>query len=105
MSDLTLKLPEYLHQQLSYLATKEGISLNQYIVYALTRQVSSNYVVKALSETEINQQKKDFQELLDDLGTADSEEINSFLSNREKVEPEAELTEDVLKKFKSLINK
>jgi HicB family len=93
-----------LHQQLSYLATKEGISLNQYIVYALTRQVLSNYLVKALSETEINQQKKDFQELLDDLGTADSEEINSFLSNREKVEPEAELTEDVLKKFHNLIN-
>lgn len=104
MRNLTLILPEYLHQQLSYLATKEGISLNQYIVYALTRQVSSNYVVKALSETEINQQKKDFQELLDDLGTADSEEINSFLSNREKVETEAELTEDVLKKFHNLIN-
>lgn len=34
MSRLTLRLPESLHQQLSYQASQEGVSLNQYIVYA-----------------------------------------------------------------------
>ena len=33
MSRLTLRLPETLHQQLANLAEREGISLNQYIVY------------------------------------------------------------------------
>ena len=42
MSRLTLRLPETLHQQLCHLAEDEGVSLNQYIVYALTRQVASN---------------------------------------------------------------
>jgi hypothetical protein len=38
MSRLTLRLPETLHHQLTGLADREGVSLNQYIVYALTRQ-------------------------------------------------------------------
>jgi hypothetical protein len=104
MSSLTLRLPDYLQQQLNYLATKEGISLNQYIVDVLTRQVSSSYLVKAIPENEIKQQKQDFQTLLDDLGEASEEEIRTFLHDREKVQPEAELTEDVLTKFQSLIN-
>lgn len=41
MGRLTLRLPDTLHQQLVSLAEEEGMSLNQFIVYALTRQVSS----------------------------------------------------------------
>lgn len=37
MSRLTVRLPEALHHQLMCLAESEGVSLNQYIVYALTR--------------------------------------------------------------------
>jgi urease accessory protein UreF len=40
MSRLTLRLPETLHQNLIYQAEKEGISLNQYIVYLLARAES-----------------------------------------------------------------
>jgi hypothetical protein len=40
MSRLTLRLPETLHCRLVQLAEGEGVSLNQYITYALTRQVS-----------------------------------------------------------------
>jgi predicted HicB family RNase H-like nuclease len=43
MSRLTLRLPETLHQQLAHLADSEGVSLNQYIVYALARQTNSPY--------------------------------------------------------------
>ena len=35
MSRLTLRLPDTLHKRLSQRANREGISLNQYIVYAL----------------------------------------------------------------------
>ncbi len=40
MGRLTLRLPDTLHQQLVALAEEEGMSLNQFIVYTLTRQVS-----------------------------------------------------------------
>ena len=53
MSRLTLRLPETLHQQLANLASREGIFLNQYIVYALTRQVSSAYTVETISKEHI----------------------------------------------------
>ena len=32
---LRLRMPQSLHQQLSYRASEEGVSLNQYIVYEL----------------------------------------------------------------------
>jgi predicted transcriptional regulator len=37
---MTVRLPESLHQQLQQLADLEDVSLNHYIVYALTRQVT-----------------------------------------------------------------
>jgi len=40
MSRLTVRLPNALHIQLDKLARAEGVSLNQYIVYALTRQAT-----------------------------------------------------------------
>lgn len=40
MSRLTVRLPNALHQQLEALAREEGVSLNHYIVYALTRQAT-----------------------------------------------------------------
>lgn len=40
MGRLTLRLPDALHTQLETLARSEGVSLNQYLVYALTRQAT-----------------------------------------------------------------
>lgn len=37
MARLTLRLPESLHETLAERAQTEGISLNQYLVYTLTR--------------------------------------------------------------------
>ena len=37
MSRLTLRLPESLHQLLTSRAEEEGVSLNHYLVYTLTR--------------------------------------------------------------------
>ncbi len=41
MSRLTVRLPESLHQRLSQQAEREGVSLNHYIVYTLTRTVTA----------------------------------------------------------------
>ncbi|MFO0097762.1 MAG: toxin-antitoxin system HicB family antitoxin [Aphanizomenon sp.] len=40
-----MRLPETLHQHLIKLAEIEAVSLNQYIVYALTRQ-NENQILK-----------------------------------------------------------
>ena len=85
MSRLTLRLPETLHQQLTNLAEGEGVSLNQYIVYALTRQVTFAYSVSEVPKEEVQQQKPSFQALIQDLGKASSSDIATALSERETV--------------------
>jgi hypothetical protein len=103
MSRLTLRLPETLHQQLIHLAESEGVSLNQYIVYALTRQVTLAYTVQATSLEEVHQQQQAFQALLEDLGQASSSEVKAVLNKREVVQPEAELSPEIVARFQQLI--
>jgi len=103
MSRLTLRLPETLHQQLINLAQSEGVSLNQYIVYALTRQVALAYTVDTTPVEEVNQQQQAFQTLLKDLGQASSTEIKSALDNREVVQPEEELSPEIIAHFQQRI--
>ena len=91
MSRLTLRLPETLHQQLTNLAEGEGVSLNQYIVYALTRQVTLAYSVSSVPEEEIQQQKLSFNSLLQELGKASSAETTTVLAEREMTSPEKDL--------------
>lgn len=55
MSRLTLRLPETLHQTLAQQARAEGISLNQMIVYLLTRMTAS---------TDLDEQRRVFEGLL-----------------------------------------
>jgi hypothetical protein len=104
MSRLTLRLPETLHQHLVQLAEGEGVSLNQYIVYALTQQVSSAYSVQILSEPDVQQQKQSFSKRLQQLGTASPEEIQAILAERETVETEAGLSTDVIHHLQQRIN-
>ncbi|PZO42740.1 MAG: toxin-antitoxin system HicB family antitoxin [Pseudanabaena frigida] len=99
MSRLTLRLPDTLHQQLIHLAESEGVSLNQYIVYALTHQSSINYIVQLLLKQETNQQQSDFTNLLQKLGKASPTEIEIALSERESVETEKELTPEIIAQF------
>ncbi|MDF5730666.1 MAG: toxin-antitoxin system HicB family antitoxin [Rhizonema sp. PD38] len=96
MSRLTLRLPETLHQQLIHLAEGEGVSLNQYIVYALTRQVVLGYSIQEISEEAVTQQKQSFATLLQQLGKASPSELESILAEREQIEPEAELSSEVI---------
>ncbi len=103
MSRLTVRLPSTLHQQLVNLAQNEGVSLNQYIVYALTRQVSSTYTVKEIPEAERIKQQESFSNLLAELGEAEAKEVEAILAQREKVEPEFGLSEDVIELLRERI--
>jgi hypothetical protein len=96
MSRLTVRLPDTLHRQLANLADQEGVSLNQYIVYALTRQTTLAYTVQAVPAEEINQQRASFAALLQSLGQASAAEIDQVLAEREAVEPEAGLTPEIM---------
>jgi HicB family len=103
MSRLTLRLPESLHQQLVSLADIEGVSLNHYIVYALTIQSSSTNNFRQSSQLEIERQKASFEKLKNGLKPASLEEIETFLAEREPVAPEPELTPEIIAAFREKI--
>lgn len=96
MSRLTLNLPETLQQQLINLAEGEGVSLNEYIVYALTRQVALTHAIRAVPTEEVEHQKQSFQMLLKDLGETSVSEIAAMLDEREAVEPEEDLKPEII---------
>jgi uncharacterized protein YPO0396 len=104
VSRLTLRLPETLHQQLAHLAENEGVSLNQYIVYALTRQALA-HEIQVVPKAEVEQQKQAFQSLLKQLGQAAPSEIESVLAAREQVDAEAELNPDAVARLQERIRK
>jgi hypothetical protein len=105
MSRLTLRLPESLHRQLEVQAKREGTSLNQYIVYALTRQVASGYTVERLSDEAIRQQKAAFDALVERLAEMGHEGVDSrvqqVLAEREEVDPESGLDHKVIERLQA----
>lgn len=103
MSQLTLKLPETLRHQLETLAQGEGVSLSQYILFALTRQTTLSYHVQSVAEKDIAQQRSDFARLLNSLGQASFPEIEKVMQEREVVEPETGLTPEVVKQLQDRI--
>lgn len=104
MSRFTVRLPETLHQQLVNLAQTEGISLNQYIVYALTRQVENAYRIKTLTEDEIKQQTQSFTHLIQELGETDDQTIQTILDQREVVTPDDESELKIIEQLSHKIN-
>jgi HicB family len=105
MSQLTLRLPESLHQQLAELAENEGVSLTQYIIYALTQQAALAYQIQVLPEIEIEHQKQSFQLLIKKLTEASTFEIESVLAAREPIDAEAELNLDAIAFLQERIQK
>ncbi len=100
MGRLTVRLPETLHRQLETQARREGVSLNQYIVYLLTRQVTLAYTVQAVPEEDAARQRAQFTALLQQLGQASHEEIQKVLAERETVAPEAGLSPEVVSRLR-----
>jgi uncharacterized protein (DUF1778 family) len=95
MTRFTLRLPETLHQELESRASLEGVSLNQYIVYALTRQVASAYTIQVLPDKTVTEQRAQYEKLLDSLGQPSLSATQNFLAGREQMEPESGLTESL----------
>jgi hypothetical protein len=81
------------------------LSLNQYVIYALTRQTTLAYTIVAVSDAEVKQQQQAFQLLKKKLGQASNDEIELALATRELVEPEPELSADVVALLQERIRK
>jgi hypothetical protein len=103
MGRLTLRLPESLHQQLESQARQEKVSLNQYLVYALTRHVAMTYMVTPIPEEAVQQQREAFAALLENLGQASYAEIRQALAEREEVAPEQGLDPEVVARLRKRI--
>jgi len=88
MGRFTVRLPDTLHRALESRARQEGVSLNQYIVYALTQQVTPAYTIQVLPEADIQKQGERFNALLKRLGTLDQNQMRDFLDAREVEQPE-----------------
>ncbi len=103
MSRLTLRLPDTLHDRLRVLASRENISLNQYVVYALTQQATLSYTVQPLPEKAVAEQRAAYTALLQGLGQASFDEIERVMDERESVDPEEGLSPEVVKKLRNRI--
>ncbi len=104
MSRLTLRLPNTLHNQVRALAEYESISINQYVVYALTRQVTQAYDVQEVPDKVVRQQRAAYIALLQSLGQASFEEIKEVLDGREEVGLEIGLEPEVIEKLQNQIS-
>lgn len=103
MSRLTLRLPQTLHTQLTGLAEAEGVSLNQYIVYALSRQATLAYAVQPVSEQAIQEERASYSALLNWLGATTFAEIEETLSEREETTPEPGLSPEIIERMQQRI--
>lgn len=77
MSQLTLDLPESLFRQLAEQAAREGISLQHYVVYSLTR---------VLTAVDLEKQKAVFGDLLSRYSEEQAEAaLQDLLAHRQAV--------------------
>ena len=102
MGRLTVRLPDTLHHQLTNLAGSEGVSLNQYIVYALTRQTTLAYTVQEVPKAKMEEDRASFEKLLKGLGSQVTEEkVEQILAERDVVEPDSELEQKAVNRLKN----
>jgi hypothetical protein len=103
MGRLTLRLPQSLHADIAAEAKREGVSLNQYIVFALTRQVAKDYDVIAHSERQLAEQRAEYAALRDGLAAGSSQEIQAILDQRDQVQTDDPLTRAILERVQRQI--
>ncbi len=104
MGRFTLRLPETLHQQLDEQAQLEGVSLNQYIVYALTRQVTPSFTIQFLPEESVQKQHQHYQELLNSLGKASEKQAVANLAKREMAGSEERVPDEMIARIEAKIS-
>ena len=103
MRRFTLRLPETLFQRLQLLADSEGVSLNQYLVYALTQNVARAYRPIPVPKEEIARQHVQFEALIAALPTATDEEFDAILAEGEASDVATGLDPDVVARVEAKI--
>ncbi|WP_089938285.1 hypothetical protein [Candidatus Entotheonella palauensis] len=104
MAQLQLALPDTLQYQLEKLAQQEGVSLQQYILYILSRQVNLAHTLHMISEDDISQQEINYIHLRQQWGKASPKQIEALLATRKEVDPEPELKPEVIEKLHRLMD-
>jgi len=83
MARMTIRLPETLHAVLQQQASKEGLSLNQFILYSLTRQSAFAHAIETLPPKQVMEQQARFHTLLQSLGPGMNDaEWEAFIAQR-----------------------
>ena len=90
MSRLTLRLPNSLHEQLKEAAKREGVSLNQYVVYALAQRTAPGFVIAQHSDEDVEAQAEAFNRYLKNTSPASEEVVQAFLKARADAEPDVD---------------
>jgi len=104
MTEVTLQVPDTLYYRLDLLAQEEGVALNQYILYVLTRQVTTGDVIKRVSPEEIKKQEAEYMALRSRWrALAVDKDVDQILAEREIAEPEPELTPELIAKVQARI--
>ncbi|MCP4108549.1 MAG: toxin-antitoxin system HicB family antitoxin [Desulfobacteraceae bacterium] len=104
MAHIEINIPETLQYQLESLSQNEGISLNQYIVYALTRQVALTPLIHEVPEKDVICQHNDFTERIKRLGKASDDDLEKIMEDREPAVPEPALNSEVISRLKNRIS-
>jgi uncharacterized protein (DUF1778 family) len=103
MSRLTVRLPETLHRQLKLAAESEGVSLNQYIVFALAQKTAPSFFITKHSEQDVKAQMDRFLAYLERAPKATEAELLRFLEAREK--DDEDVDPEVLKRLEERIER
>ncbi len=104
MGRFTLRLPQTLHNELERRADVEGVSLNQYIVYALTRQVTPAYTVAIATNEDVLNQRRRFEELMAGLRDAAETAVSQRESGDEAIELEDGLSAEEVARFRERLS-
>ncbi|MEM7586731.1 MAG: toxin-antitoxin system HicB family antitoxin [Acidobacteriota bacterium] len=89
MARLSLRLPDSLHQRLTLQARREGVPLNQLLVFLLAEQSRPAYTAVP-AESTVEAQRTAFAHLRERLGSASEEEVWKILDEREPAPTEVE---------------
>lgn len=67
MSALSLRLPNSIHRHIKEIATKEGVSINQFISSAVSEKISALMTEDFLTQRAKRADRKAFKKILDDI--------------------------------------
>lgn len=91
MSVVTLELPETLMETIKKEAAQAKVSVEQYIVFTLSRQSNTAYKVTPATPDEIREQELKFAALRQSLGNPNRNATKRVLQERGSIEPEKDL--------------